>query len=72
MWRRRLRRSSKPRERQYAADGATAVANIDGVRVRAVVGTADADGTPADAAMRFRAGSVTKTITATLVLDQVA
>lgn len=58
--------------RGYGADGAIAVAAIDGVRVRDAVGAADADGTPADVAMRFRAGSITKTITAALVLDQVA
>lgn len=54
------------------ANGAIAVANIDGRRVRIAVGAADADGTPTEASMRFRAGSVTKTITAALVLDQVA
>ncbi len=56
----------------YRADGAIAVLNVEGVRVGSAVGVADADGSPTDVGMRFRAGSITKTITAALVLDQVA
>jgi D-alanyl-D-alanine carboxypeptidase len=58
--------------RDYGAAGAIAAVRVDGVPIGVAVGTADADGTPADPSMRFRAGSVTKTITAALVLDQVA
>lgn len=56
----------------YGADGAIAIVTIDGRRVTTALGAADADGTPINVAMRFRAGSITKTFTATLLLDQVA
>ncbi len=66
------RRCSTPPGTATAPMGRSPCVNVDGVRVDTAVGVADADGSPTDVGMRFRAGSITKTITAALVLDQVA
>lgn len=55
----------------YDAPGALAVVHIDGQRFEITSGMADLTGTPVSANMQFRVGSITKTVVAALVLDQV-
>ena len=57
--------------RRYPAPGALAVVVVGDQRVSGWVGAADLDGTPIDADTRFRIASITKPITAALVLDAV-
>lgn len=57
--------------REYPAPGALALISVDGRRVFASSGTADVDGTPITPDTRFRIASITKPITAALVLDAV-
>lgn len=56
---------------RYPAPGALALVDVDGERVVGWSGAADLDGAPIGAATRFRIASITKPITATLVLDAV-
>ncbi|MBN2114573.1 MAG: beta-lactamase family protein, partial [Acidimicrobiia bacterium] len=55
----------------YGAPGAVAFLFLGDKQWAGAVGAADLEGTPAAASMRFRAGSITKTIVAAVVLDLV-
>ncbi len=57
--------------REYPAPGALALIAVDGERVGGSAGAADLDGTAITADARFRIASITKPITAALVLDAV-
>jgi D-alanyl-D-alanine carboxypeptidase len=64
--------SSLDTKRQsFPAPGALAVVAVDGQRASGSSGAADIAGTPITAATRFRMASITKPITAALVLDAV-
>ena len=57
--------------RRHPAPGALALIAVDDQRVRGWTGSADLDGTPIGPDTRFRIASITKPITAALVLDAV-
>lgn len=57
--------------RRYPAPGVLAVVSVGGQRIAGSAGTADLDGTPITPDTRFRIASISKAITATLVLDAV-
>ncbi len=56
----------------YGAPGALAVVHRDAERFEIASGMADRSGTLVSADMQFRVGSITKSVVAALVLDQVA
>jgi D-alanyl-D-alanine carboxypeptidase len=66
-----LERTLAAKLERYPAPGALALIAIDDDRVAGWSGTADLDGTPITPDTRFRIASITKPITAALVLDAV-
>lgn len=66
-----LERTLTTLRERYPAPGALALVAVDGERVGAWSGSADLDGTAITPDTRFRIASITKPITAALVLDSV-